>query len=355
MRIVIAGNMGYVGPVLARFLRAHLPQCELVGYDSGFFGHCLTNANLLPEALFNVQYIGDVRELPAQVLAGADAVVQLAAVSNDPMGNKYEKVTEEINQRASVRLAELSRNAGVRNFVFASSCSMYGYAAAGARKETDPTNPLTAYARSKIGTENSLKQMDIGSMTVTSLRFATACGMSERLRLDLVLNDFVACAVTSGEITVLSDGTPWRPLIDVEDMSRAIAWAIARPASEGGQYLAINIGRDEWNYQVKELAQAVAEVVPGTKVTVNTAAPPDKRSYKVDFSLFKAIAPKHIPKLTLGQSIARLRDGLKAMGFADRDFRNSAYIRLKTLEHHIAAGRLGSDLRWAPQQQISGF
>jgi nucleoside-diphosphate-sugar epimerase len=288
-------------------------------------------------------------------LAGADAVVQLAAVSNDPMGNKYEKVTEEINQRASVRLAELSRNVGVRNFVFASSCSMYGYAAADARKETDPTNPLTAYARSKIGTENSLKQMDIGSMTVTSLRFATACGMSERLRLDLVLNDFVACAVTSGEITVLSDGTPWRPLIDVEDMSRAIAWAITRPASEGGQYLAINIGRDEWNYQVKELAQAVADAVPGTKVAVNTAAPPDKRSYQVDFSLFKAIAPKRIPKLSLGQSIARLRDGLKAMAFADRDFRNSGYIRLKTLEHHIAAGRLGSDLRWAPQQRISGF
>ena len=172
---------------------------------------------------------------------------------------------------------------------------MYGYTQGGARKETDPTNPLTAYARSKIGTENALKQMDLGGMTVTSLRFATACGMSDRLRLDLVLNDFVACAVTSGEITVLSDGTPWRPLIDVEDMSRAIAWAVQRSAADGGHFLAVNVGRDEWNYQVKDLAAAVAAAVPGTKVSINTAAPPDKRSYKVDFSLFNRARSRPCP------------------------------------------------------------
>jgi nucleoside-diphosphate-sugar epimerase len=350
MRIVVTGNMGYVGPVLARFLRSNIRDCKLVGYDSGYFGHCLTGSAVLPEVNFDLQYMGDVRELPREVLAGADAVVHLAAVSNDPMGNRYQQVTADINQQASIRVAELAREAGVKNFVFASSCSMYGYAEGGARKETDPTNPLTAYARSKIGTENALKQMDLGGMTVTSLRFATACGMSDRLRLDLVLNDFVACAVTSGEITVLSDGTPWRPLIDVEDMSRAIAWAVQRAAADGGHFLAVNVGRDEWNYQVKDLAEAVAAAVPGTKVSVNTAAPPDKRSYRVDFSLFNELAPGHIPQLSLDESIRRLHAGLASMGFADKDFRNSPYMRLKTLERHIAAGRLGADLRWIKQQ-----
>src|SRR5262249_19781664 len=156
-------------------------------------------------------------------------------------------------------------------------------------------NPLTAYARSKIATEASLRQLDLAGMTTTSLRFATACGMSDRVRLDLVLNDFVACALTSGEISVLSDGTPWRPLINVRDMARAIEWAISRKAETGGQFLALNVGSDCWNYQVKDLAYAVADSVPGTKVSINTAAPPDGRSYKVDFGLFGELAPKHQP------------------------------------------------------------
>lgn len=350
MRIVITGNMGYVGPVLARFLRATIAGCKLVGYDSGFFGHCLTDSAALPETLFDRQYFGDIRDLNEEVLEGADAVVHLAAVSNDPMGSKYEAVTAQVNQQASIRVAEMSSRAEARSFIFASSCSVYGSAEGGARKETDATNPLTAYARSKIGTENALKQMDLNGMAVTCLRFATACGMSDRLRLDLVLNDFVACAVTSGKITVLSDGTPWRPLIDVADMARAIAWAIGRPASQGGRFLAVNVGREEGNYRVRELAEAVAAAVPGTKVSVNTKAPPDRRSYKVDFSLFKALAPAHIPQLSLAESIGRLRDGLTAMRFADKDFRNSPYIRLKTLDRHLATGRLAPDLRWVHRQ-----
>jgi nucleoside-diphosphate-sugar epimerase len=170
--------------------------------------------------------------------------------------------------------------------------------------------------------------------------------MSDRLRLDLVLNDFVACAVALGEITVLSDGTPWRPLIDVRDMARAIEWAITRPAQAGGGLLVVNAGSSEWNYQVKDLAAAVAQAVPGTKVSINTAAQPDKRSYKVDFGLYQRLAPQHQPQVSLSQSIAALREGLTAMGFANRDFRNSQYMRLKVLEAHIAAGRLLPSLRW---------
>ena len=346
MRVIITGNMGYVGPVLVRFLRNWRPQSTLIGYDSGFFGHSLTGAEMIPECVLDQQHFGDVRDFPFDLMAGADAVVHLAAVSNDPIGNKFERVTQEINQHASVRIARAAASAGVKNFVLASSCSMYGDAEGGARKETDPTHPLTAYARSKIGAENEIRRLDLGMMTITSLRFATACGMSDRLRLDLVLNDFVASAMTSGEITVLSDGTPWRPLIDVEDMARAIAWAIERPTHSGGKFLAVNAGRDESNYQVRELAEAVARRVPGAKVNVNPKALPDKRSYKVDFSLFKALAPDWAPQVTLDQSIGRLLDGLSRMDFVDKDFRNSSYARLKTLERHISSRRMDNELRW---------
>ncbi|MFT0877370.1 SDR family oxidoreductase [Rhodopseudomonas sp. G2_2311] len=346
MRVLITGNMGYVGPVLARSLHESEVGVEIVGFDTGFFGHSLTGAELLPETVLSRQYFGDVREFSEDLLTGVDAVVHLAAVSNDPMGKEFEEVTGAINRDASVRIAKLAAVAGVKNFVFASSCSMYGAADGGPRKETDPTNPLTAYARSKIGTEDDLRNADLGDMVFTSLRFATACGMSDRLRLDLVLNDFVACAVTSGEITVLSDGTPWRPLIDVADMARAVSWAIRRPASNGGAWLAVNAGRSENNYQVRDLAESVARHVPGTKVSINTAAPPDKRSYQVDFSLFKSLAPDSLPQVSLDQSITRLLAGFERMKFADKDFRNSPYMRLNTLRRHMAAGRLGSDLRW---------
>lgn len=346
MRILITGNMGYVGPVLTRFLRATRKDAELIGFDAGFFGHSLTGASFLPESMLNRQVFGDIREFPPELLDGVDAVVHLSAVSNDPMGKKFEAVTGDINEKASVRLARLAASRGVKNFVFASSCSMYGYAEGGARKESDPTNPLTAYARSKIGAEKTFAELDLGGMVVTSLRFATACGMSDRLRLDLVLNDFVACAIAAGEITVLSDGTPWRPLIDVEDMARAISWAIRRKFGNGGAFLAVNAGRDESNYQVRELAEAVAKQARGTKVSINKNAPPDKRSYRVDFSLFRSLAPDFLPQVSLDQSIARLRQGLISMGFADKDFRNSPYMRLKTLERHMAEGRLAGDLRW---------
>jgi nucleoside-diphosphate-sugar epimerase len=347
MRVLITGNMGYVGPVLASHLRAGDPNIHLVGYDSGFFAHCLTGAQFLPETGLDKQHFGDVRELPPDLLRGFDAVVQLAAISNDPMGNRFETVTDEINFRASTSIAEVARKAGVRNYVFASSCSVYGAASAEARTEKDELNPLTAYARSKIDTERQLERMDSGGMTITCLRFATACGMSPRLRLDLVLNDFVACALASRKITVLSDGTPWRPLIDVRDMARALEWAVKRTPDAGGRFLTVNAGSDEWNYQVKDLAHAVAEAVPGTDVSINKDAPPDKRSYKVNFSLFRALAPGFVPQVSLAESIDGLRRGLSSMGFADADFRNSQNIRLKVLEAHLAAGRLNSDLRWA--------
>jgi nucleoside-diphosphate-sugar epimerase len=262
------------------------------------------------------------------------------------MGKEFEEVTAAINRSASVNLARASAKVGVKNFVFASSCSMYGQADGGARKETDPTNPLTAYARSKIGVEEDLYAADLGGMVFTSLRFATACGWSSRLRLDLVLNDFVASAVATEKISILSDGTPWRPLIDVEDMSRAISWGIARKAENGGAFLAVNAGSTESNYQMKDLAEAVAKLIPGTSISINKDALPDRRSYSVDFSLYRELAKNHQPKVTLNQSIERLRDGLLAMNFAVKDFRQSSFMRLNSLRLHLDSRRLEEDLRW---------
>ena len=342
MRILITGNMGYVGSVLVRHLREQGPADQLIGFDAGFFAHCLTGAANLPETVLDQQHFGDVRTLPESLFAGVDAVVHLAAVSNDPMGNRFEAATDAINHLASVRLARLAQAAGVRSFVFASSCSIYGFAE-GARREEDDLNPLTAYARSKVATEAALRQATRDGMTVTCLRFATACGASDRLRLDLVLNDFVACAIAAGEITVLSDGTPWRPLIDVSDMARAIGWAISRA---DGSYLAVNAGADSWNYQVRDLAHAVAALIPGTRVAISTDAPKDARSYRVDFSLFKSLAPDHLPLQTLDSAIARIAERLHASGFADREFRQSTLMRLHMLENHLASGRLEPDLTW---------
>jgi nucleoside-diphosphate-sugar epimerase len=223
---------------------------------------------------------------------------------------------------------------------------MYGTAEDNARTEKSPLNPLTAYAKSKVFTERDLARLASDEFKVTSLRFSTACGMSDRLRLDLVLNDFVAGAVASKRITILSDGSPWRPLINIQDMAQAIEWAINRDVVEGGDFIAVNVGSDEWNYQVKDLAEAVANVITGVDIAVNKDAQPDKRSYRVNFDLFKKLAPKHQPQYDLITTVEDLRNGLEAMRFNDEDFHNSRFIRLQVLKNLRNKNILTEKLEW---------
>lgn len=348
MKILITGNLGYIGPSVVRQLRSSHPGATLVGFDIGYFAHCLTGPSPLPERHLNEQFFGDVRNVPDSVLAGVDSVIYLAAISNDPMGNAHEKVTLDINHRAAVTLARRAKALGAKSYIFASSCSVYGYAEDGARRESSPLDPLTAYARSKVYAERDLEPLADANFQVTCLRFATACGMSDRLRLDLVVNDFVASAVAAKKITILSDGTPWRPLIHVRDMARALDWAVERDAANGGAFLVVNTGADSWNYQVKALAEAVATIIPGIEVSINTAAAPDKRSYKVDFSLFCKLAPNHQPQYDLAATIRELKAGLDAMNFTDANFRKSRLMRLNMLSLLRQSNLLTEDLRWVP-------
>jgi nucleoside-diphosphate-sugar epimerase len=346
MKILITGNMGYIGPCVVERLRCSYSDATLVGLDMGYFANCLTNSVILPECRVDQQYFADIRRLPPDLLDDVDTVVHMAGISNDPMGNTFEEVTLQINYHASIELAKKARERGVRSFVFASSCSMYGSADDRPRGEKSPLNPLTAYARSKVYTERDLAHLADAGFKVTSLRFSTACGMSERLRLDLVLNDFVAGAVSSKKITILSDGTPWRPLINVKDMARAIDWAISRDAVNGGPFVAVNVGSDQWNYQVKDLAYAVSEVIPDVDISINKDAQPDRRSYRVNFDLFRRLAPDHQPQVDLITTIRDLKAGLEAIRFHDENFRNSRFMRLKVLTHLRDQNLLSEKLEW---------
>ena len=346
MKILITGNMGYVGPLVLRRLKESYPGAEIVGYDAGYFAHCLTGAERFPESRADLQYFGDIRSVSSEVLRGVDAVVHLCAISNDPMGALFEDITLDINYRASVDLAKKAKQAGVKKFVFASSCSVYGFAEGGPRREEDAVNPLTAYAKSKVSTEKDLASLASDTFTATCLRFATACGMSDRLRLDLVLNDFVAGALASKRINILSDGTPWRPLIHVKDMARAIDWAVQRDHRDGGACLTVNVGSDAWNYQVKDLAAAVAKLVPGVEVSINKDAQPDKRSYRVNFDKFTKLAQGFLPAVDLQGAVVDLRDGLMAMQFQDHNFRTGEFMRLVTLKRLRESGHLSDSLVW---------
>ncbi|MEA2068386.1 MAG: SDR family oxidoreductase, partial [Verrucomicrobiota bacterium] len=312
----------------------------------GYFAHSLSNAAFLPERKLDRQVFGDIRKFPEELLEGVDAVVDLAAISNDPMGKQFEEVTMDVNYRAAVKLAEMCKRNGVKKFVYASSCSMYGEASEYPKKEDDGLNPLTAYARSKVAAEKDLEPLAGDGFTVTCLRFATACGFTARVRLDLVLNDFVAGALVNKEIGILSDGSPWRPMINTKDMARAFEWGVLRDPANGGEFLAVNTGCNEWNNQIKPLADAVASQITGAVASVNPDAVPDKRSYRVNFDLYKSLAPDHQPLCDLESTISEIKDNLEAMEFNDPNFRESLFIRLKVLAKHRANGLLNDNLEW---------
>lgn len=344
-RILIVGNLGYLGPVLVRHLKSLDSSCYLIGLDTGYFAGSLIDPYVSFDQLLDEQIYADIRTADQNNLPHVDSIIYLAAISNDPMGNLYENPTSEINCKSAIRIANYYKSQNSASFVYASSCSVYGAGADSPRNETDLLNPLTAYARSKIDAEAGLKEVASSKLSVTCLRFATACGPSPRLRLDLVLNDFVASGFINKEIEILSDGTSWRPLIDTEDMCRAISWAKDRSA-ETDPFLAVNVGFDSWNYRILELARAVSKELKGVEVRVNQNATPDKRSYRVDFSLYRRLAPSNQISKSLEVTINELIDIIHLSGFNKKDFRESHLIRLNTLKMLRSRNLIDESLFW---------
>ena len=347
MRILVTGNLGYIGPELGKKIKKYYENSELVGLDNGLFLQCLTTNNRVGDSFYDKQIFMDVRDINDEILKDVDVVVSLAAVSNDPIGKDFEIATNQINFEANCKLANLCSKNGVKKFIFASSCSMYGDGGQNAKKEDDNINPLTAYAKSKSGVEEFLKNSLIKQdLKCISLRFATACGISDRLRLDLVLNDFVASAVKYKKISILSDGSPLRPLIDVSDMANAILWSIQYQFKDKNSPISINVGSNEWNFNVLELAEYVSDIIKGTSIDINKDAAKDRRSYKVDFSLYKSLAGDFYPKQNIHTSIDQIAKLISEINLPESDFRESNFLRLNHLRNLVKLNSIDKLLKW---------
>jgi nucleoside-diphosphate-sugar epimerase len=339
MRVLVTGHHGYIGSITASFLRAS--GHEVIGLDTFFYAGCdLTPGEDVPHLR------ADVRDVRTHELDGFDAVVHLAALSNDPLGDMRPELTYEVNFEATISLAEAAKAAGVGRFVFASSCSMYGSAGtAQAVDETGELQPLTPYAESKVRSETALSQLADDRFSPIYMRNATAYGASPRLRLDVVLNNLVGWAHTTSRIRILSDGTPWRPLVHVEDIARATAALLEAPR-ELVHDEAFNIGSDSENYQVSELAEIVREAIPSCEIEYAGSGDPDPRSYRVDFGKLKRTVPSLRLAWSAGAGAVELAGAYAAAGLSYADFVGPKFTRLNCLKQLAESGALDDDLRW---------
>ena len=340
MRVLVTGHHGYIGSVLTPMLQS--AGHDVVGLDSDWFAPCVFGP--APAEVPSLRL--DVRDVTAADLEGFDAVIHLAAISNDPLGDMNPDCTYDINFHASVRLARLARSVGVERFLFASSCSLYG--ASDIRDvlaETAPFNPVTPYGESKVMVEWMTSKLASDHFSPVFLRSATVYGLSPRLRADLVVNNLVGYACTRGEVLLKSDGSPWRPLVHVEDLCAAYLALLAAPR-EAVHKQAFNIGQTSENYQIRQVADLVRELVPGSEVRLGDHAEPDLRCYRITGDKLQTRIPGYQPRWTVRTGIEQLRDAYRAEALTEEQFLSSRYTRLKEVKRLQAAGRLNDDLRW---------
>ncbi len=339
MKVLLTGNNGYIGPVLNSMLKEH--GYDTVGLDSMFFKACVYGSSAEPDQ----QVFEDLRDFQGDALHGVDAVIHLAALSNDPIGDLDPGLTEEINYRTTVRLAEYAKAAGAKRFLYASSCSMYGVSESEALTESAPMNPVTAYARSKVASENTLSEMADENFSPTYLRNATAYGVSPKMRNDIVVNNLTGWAVTTGKVKIMSDGEPWRPIVHVEDISRAFLACLEAPLGIVHNE-AFNVGRNEDNYRIKDIARMVEKIVPNCQVEFLNQASPDQRTYNVDFEKIHTRLPGFKPEWNLEKGVIQIYESFKNRPLTFEEFEGHRFIRLKHLKHLIQKKQLNESLRW---------
>jgi nucleoside-diphosphate-sugar epimerase len=340
MRVLVTGHLGYIGTVMVPLLRT--AGHEVVGLDTDFYA-----ASAFSPIGVEVPSIkGDIRDVQAADLEGFDAVVHLAALSNDPLGNIDPDLTYDINHRGTIHLAEAAKAAGVARFIFSSSCSNYGASGGDALlTETADLNPVTPYGKSKVMAEAGLRALVDRQFCVTYMRSATAYGVSPRIRFDIVLNNLTAWAVTSGEILIKSDGTPWRPIVHIEDISRAFLAVLHAPVQDVTDQ-AFNVGRSTENYRVRELADIVQGTVPGCRVAYAADASPDLRNYRVSCDKIARALPAFQPQWTAARGAAELYETFVGRALSVDDFEGPRYRRIDRIKGLLASGQVDTSLRW---------
>jgi len=340
-KIIVTGYQGYIGIPLVKMLSE--AGYEVLGIDTNYFGK---DCEFFEPGIHISELRKDIRQIDEKDIKGASAICHLAGLSNDPVGELNQELTYDINYLTSVRLAQLAKKAGVERFIFSSSCSMYGISGGeNALDETVSFNPITAYAKSKVYAEKELLPLADKNFSVTFLRNATAYGVSPKLRLDLVVNNLVGWAVTTGQIRIMSDGTPWRPLIHAEDIARAFVAVIEAPV-EKVNGVAFNTGRNEDNHQVKDIAEMVGNVVPGCEVIITGEHGSDSRSYKVDFRKIKSELPGFKPRYDLKKGIEQLSEYYKRYNMNKEKFEGRYFTRLKQLNYLIDQNKINEKLFW---------